>query len=86
MYDVVAKVIFSAPKVWVIDFGVKVFWKSRPPKFATVGQWVQGEVWTGIDPYFYKERLYQMAGMPDLFVDWFVTRIQLETTPNTSVA
>ncbi|WP_156966207.1 hypothetical protein [Paraburkholderia bannensis] len=80
-YDVVAKVIFSTPQVWVIDFGVKVFCESRPPKFATVGQWVQGEVWIGVDPYFYKERLHRMQGMPDLFIDWRVTRIQLENTP-----
>ena len=49
--------------------------------FATVGRWVEGEIWIGIDPFFYKERLNQTPGMPDLFVDWSVTRIQLETTP-----
>jgi hypothetical protein len=81
LYDVVAKIIFSTPEVWVIDFGVKVFCESRPPRFAKVGQWVQGEIWLGIDPFFYKERLHRIQGMPDLFVDWSVTRIQLETTP-----
>jgi hypothetical protein len=81
VYDVVAKVIFAAPEVWVLDFGVKVFCEAKPPSFATVGRWVQGEIWIGIDPFFYKERLNQMQGMPDLSVDWSVTRIQLETTP-----
>ncbi|KWO61104.1 hypothetical protein [Burkholderia territorii] len=80
-YEVVAKVIFSTPEVWVIDFGIKVYCESRPPRFATVGQWVQGEVWIGVDPFFYKDRLHRMPGMPDLFVDWVVTKIQLETTP-----
>ncbi|MFM0596546.1 hypothetical protein [Paraburkholderia dilworthii] len=81
LFNVVAKVIFSTPEVWVIDFGVKVFCESRPPRFAKFGQWVQGEIWLGIDPFFYKERLHRLPGMPDLSVDWFVIRIQLETTP-----
>ncbi|PMS38051.1 hypothetical protein C0Z20_04410 [Trinickia symbiotica] len=42
---------------------------------------MQGEVWIGVDPYFYKERLHRMPGMPDLFVDWRVARIQVEITP-----
>lgn len=80
-YDVVAQVIFSTPEVWVIDFGVKVFSESRPPRFAKVGQWVKGEIWLGVDPFFYKERLHRMPRMPNLFLEWVVARIQLETTP-----
>ena len=43
-YEVAAKVIFATAEVWVIDFGIKVFCEARPPKFAKVGQWVQGEI------------------------------------------
>ena len=50
-------------------------------RFAKIGQWVQREIWLGVDPFFYKERLHRIQRMPDLFVDWIVTRIQLETTP-----
>lgn len=42
---------------------------------------MQGRVCIDIDPYFCKERLLRMQGMPSLFVDWRVTRIQQETTP-----
>ncbi|RKP48099.1 hypothetical protein D7S89_12110 [Trinickia fusca] len=80
-YDVVAQVIFSTPEVWVIDFGVKVFSESRPPRFAKIGQWVKGEIWLGVDPFFYKERLHRMPRMPNLFVEWVVARIQFEATP-----
>ncbi|RKP43349.1 hypothetical protein D7S89_26475 [Trinickia fusca] len=80
-YDVVAQVVFSTPEVWVIDFGVKVFSESRPPRFAKIGQWVEGEIWLGVDPFFYKERLHRMPRMPNLFVEWVVARIQLEATP-----
>ncbi|OWJ60036.1 hypothetical protein BWU74_12395 [Paraburkholderia caledonica] len=81
VYNVIAKVIFATPKVWVIDFGVKVYCKVRTPRSVRSGDWVKGEIWIGVDPFFYKERLNQTPGMPDLFVDWSVTRIQLVTTP-----
>ncbi|WP_147426779.1 hypothetical protein [Trinickia fusca] len=76
-YAVVGEVILSTPTVWAIDFGVKVFWESPPPEFAQVGEWVQGELGLGIDPFFYKEYLRMMPGMPDLFCEWNVARIQM---------
>ncbi|NTX29928.1 hypothetical protein HT746_22885 [Burkholderia pyrrocinia] len=79
--NVVARIVFSAPKVWVVDFGVKAYCEARPPRFANVGDWVEGEIWVGVDPFFYMDRLHRMPGMPDLFIDWHVTRIRLETTP-----
>jgi hypothetical protein len=79
-YDVVAQVIFATHDVWVIDFGVKVFSETRPPRFAKAGQWVKGLIWLGVDPFSYKERLHRMPRMPNLFLEWVVVRIQLETT------
>ncbi|MBB5510841.1 hypothetical protein [Paraburkholderia atlantica] len=80
-YNVIAEVIFATPEVWVIDFGIKVFCEAMPPRFVSSGDWVEGEIWIGVDPFFYKDRLHRIAGMPDLFTDWLVTRVQLETTP-----
>ncbi|WP_152601819.1 hypothetical protein [Burkholderia paludis] len=77
-YNVVAQVIFATRHVWVIDFGVKVFSNTRPPRFARVGQWVEGLIWLGVDPYFYKEQLHRTPRMPNLFLEWIVIRIQLD--------
>jgi hypothetical protein len=46
-----------------------------------VGAAVSGRIYLGVDPFFYFEHLRNEAGMPDLFSDWFVRRILLETTP-----
>ncbi|NMV40547.1 hypothetical protein [Ralstonia insidiosa] len=80
-YAVVGEVIFATPAVWVLDIGVKVFCESRPPEFAQVGQWAQGELWLGVDPFFYKEYLHKEAGMPSLFYEWTVTQIQMYKGP-----
>jgi hypothetical protein len=66
---------------WVVDFGIPTFQDAKPPTWATVGLGVQGEVYIGIDPFFYFERLKDEPGMPDLFRDWQVRRILIETTP-----
>lgn len=81
VYNVIAEVIFATPEVWAIDFGIKVFCEARPPRFVRSGDWVEGEIWIGVDPFFYKERLHRATGMPDLFTDWVVSRVRLETTP-----
>lgn len=39
VYNVVAKVIFATPKVWVIDFGARVYCETRPPRFVRSGDW-----------------------------------------------
>jgi len=81
IYTVTAQVAFVHPKVWVIDFGVLAYWESPPPDFANVGAWVEGEILIGVDPFFYKEYLYQLLKMPDLFNEWVVSRVELNTTP-----
>ncbi|MGF6572388.1 hypothetical protein ABH945_004509 [Paraburkholderia sp. GAS333] len=63
--------------IWVIDFGVLAYWESPPPDFAKVGAWVTGEVLISIDPFFYKDYVYQLPKMPDLFNEWVVGRIEL---------
>jgi hypothetical protein len=74
-------VIFVNPEVWVIDFGIKAYWESPPPAFVQTGAWVEGEIFLGIDPFFYKDYLSKVPDMPNLFDEWIVKRIQLNTTP-----
>jgi hypothetical protein len=60
---------------------VPAFQESAPPSWANPGATISGEIYVGIDPFFYLERLKDEPGMPNLFRDWIVRRILLETTP-----
>jgi hypothetical protein len=81
VYRVHAEVIFVDPEVWVIDFGVRAFWESKPPGFVQVGSWVEGEIFLGIDPFFYKEYLHRVPAMPNLNYNWRVEAISRDDTP-----
>lgn len=81
IYQVHAEVIFVHPTVWVIDFGVRAFWEADPPDFIQIGSWVEGEVFVGIDPYFYKDYLSKLPDMPNLFRNWKVEAIVRNDTP-----
>ena len=71
-YRVRAMVVFVHPTVWVIDFGVLAYWDAEPPSFAKIGDWVEGDVFVGIDPFFYKEYLHKLPGIPNLHYNWKV--------------
>jgi hypothetical protein len=81
LYKVRAEVVYLDSVAWVIDFGFRTFWDSTPPKFASLGSWVEGEISIGIDPYFYMEHLYKNPGMPDLFYTWRINSILRDDTP-----
>jgi hypothetical protein len=81
VYFVCAQVIYSRLDVWAIEFGLRTFEEGRPPEFAVDGSWVEGEIELGIDPFFYKERLCKLDGMPNLFTQWEIARIQRDDTP-----
>ena len=81
VYQVCAQVVFNHPDVWVIDFGLLAFWESAPPEFATPGSWGEGEIFLGIDPFFYMEYLNKISGMPNLFYEWQIASILRNDTP-----
>lgn len=81
VYHVQAAVIFVHPTVWVIDFGVRAYWEAEPPDFVKVGTWVEGDIFLGIDPFFYTEHLHKLPEMPNLYYDWKVEGISRDDTP-----
>jgi hypothetical protein len=81
IYRIRAQVVYVDPKVWVIDFGILVFWESEPPVIAEVGSWIEGDIFIGIDPYFYMEYLHKLPNIPMLTYDWKVEGILREDTP-----
>ncbi len=80
-YEVEARIVVVTEGYWVIDAGVLLFQDSAPHADAAVGKGLRGEIYIGIDPFFYFERLQYDERMPDLFYEWRVNRILLETTP-----
>lgn len=81
IYRIRAEVVFVHPKVWVIDFGVRAFWESEPPSFAEAGSWIEGDVFVGIDPFFYTEYLRKLPDMPNLYYEWKIMAISRDDTP-----
>ena len=66
-YRVRGPVIFAGPKVWVIATDTFMAFQEKPlPEHVRVGSWVEGEVYLGIDPFFYFEHLHRLDGMPPL--------------------
>ena len=56
-----------------LEFRIRRFLKERGDNL--------GEIYLGIDPFFYFEDLHKLPGMPALQYDWRIERILLETTP-----
>ena len=80
-YRISAKAVFMASGVWVIDFGLRAYKNSTAPQFVSQGAWIEGEIYVGIDPFFYSEDLHAIPGMPELRYDFRIKKIVLETTP-----
>jgi hypothetical protein len=81
-YRIRAKVLYATPNVWVIDTGTFLaFDEQQPPPYALPGANVQGDIYLGIDPYFYFEYLHTLEAMPKLSCSWQVLGIQREATP-----
>src|SRR5690348_5160257 len=75
-YHIRAQVIFATPQVWVIDTGAfMAFREEKSPNHAAVGSFVEGEIYLGIDPFFYFEYLHRIPGIPVLTYDWLVRGI-----------
>lgn len=80
-YRIRGQVVYVDRSAWVVDFGVMAYQNSEPPKTVDNGSWVEGEVYLGIDPFFYFEELHALPAMPELHYEWHINTILLETTP-----
>jgi hypothetical protein len=46
------------------------------------GGWLRGNVYIGVDPYFYFEQLGHEPGAPALIYDWKIEKIEMQTAPS----
>jgi len=82
LYTARGVVRFSGEDVWVVDFGeVMAYCEEKPPSGISAGVTVSGELYLGIDPFFYFERLFGTSGIPALIYDWKIVEIEMETAP-----
>lgn len=82
-YDVVGKLVFAADGVRVIDCGVLAYseWETEIEDGCKVGDFVQGNLRFGVDPFFYFEQHCRIPGIPPLIYEWQVNSIEQDTTP-----
>jgi hypothetical protein len=80
-YRMSACVRYSHSEACVLDFGCLAYREEPISDIASVGDWVSGDVYVGIDPFFYMESLHALPGIPELRYDWRIEEILLETTP-----
>lgn len=80
-YRICGQIVYCTEKVWVLNFGFLAFQESEPPEFAIKDSWVEGEIYLGIDPYFYSSYLKSLPNMPSLTYNFRIENILLETTP-----
>jgi hypothetical protein len=80
-YRTVGQVVHVAEDWWVIDAGTQLYREEKPPPTVQVGNWLEGEISVGVDPFFYFERLASLPDAPPLIYDWTVEKIEMQTAP-----
>jgi len=80
-YDVCGKLVFASDGVWVIDCGLLAYSEQEIDGGCKVGDFVQGNLRFGVDPFFYFEQHYKIPSIPPLIYEWQVNSIEQDTTP-----
>jgi hypothetical protein len=80
-YDFNGTLVFARKDVAVLDVGILCFQERPHKKFAEEGERVSGRIYLGVDPFFYKESLCDIPGIPSLSYSWTLKEILFETTP-----
>ena len=78
-YDITGQIFFRQDELTIIDFGHVAY--SEQKLGATVGDWVTGQFYIGVDPFMYFEHWSRKPGVPEIRREWRIERIFLETTP-----
>ena len=80
-YRIRGQLVFSHKEATVIDFGLMAYRQGQPKEEFAVGDWLAGDFYLGIDPFFYTADLCLIVGMPVLLYKFRIDKISLETTP-----
>ena len=80
-YKINGEVIYIEKDVWALDFGLKAYEESPALNGIKINDWIEAEIYIGIDPFFYFEDFSKIKNFPSLSYRWEITKIELETTP-----
>jgi hypothetical protein len=80
-YRTLGQVVHVADDWWVINAGILLFREERPSRTVRPGNWLGGEIYVGVDPFFYFERLASQPDAPSLIYDWTIEKIEMQTAP-----
>jgi len=82
-YDVSAEIVCISEEICVFDFGLAAYSESSSTLKAgyQLGDFVQGKITLGIDPFFYFEDLSKMPGVPPLIYEWRINSVEQDTSP-----
>ena len=81
-YEVTARVVHDQPNAQVLDFGILAYHFigiEDPEHQAQAGSWVTGEIYLGVDPFFYFQELAHEDGFPALIYTWTVQEVLQQT-------
>jgi hypothetical protein len=82
-YSISGELVFAANSVRVIDCGLPMYSerKDEIEGECKVGDFLQGNLGLGVDPFFYFEQHYKIPGIPALIYEWRINSIEQDTTP-----
>jgi len=80
-FSVVATSLYRAEDWWALDFGTLAYSDRPAPVDHKAGDMFQGDIYLGVDPFFYFEDLSKRPDSPPLIFDWRIVRIEMQTAP-----
>lgn len=80
-YTFDAEVLIHEPGLTVIDAGVLCYHEGQIADGLKAGDYISGDLYLGVDPFFWLESHSRRSDVPNLFYRWLVKEILLETTP-----
>jgi hypothetical protein len=83
IYRVTAKVVFMAPPIYIIDFGLLAYTAAPPPQWLQRETWLVADIFLRIDQRIYSDHRLVPA-IPELDYLFWIHNIELETTPRIS--
>jgi hypothetical protein len=81
IYEINAEVVFNGEDFIVIDFGLLAYQELHGKNKISKGDWIKGNFYLGIDPFFYSENGYKIKGIQPLIYSWIIEDILIETAP-----
>lgn len=80
-YQFSGQVVLADEELTVMDAGVMCYQEGTIGPDGKSGEWLSGQLYLGVDPFFWFERHAMRADVPELRYSWLLHKILLGTTP-----